>query len=110
MNSKPVRHNEFYMESIVFLVRFHCSKVIGTTTHFIFQVEDTLFKVPRFPFEHNGIFATIFTLPPGQNTVVEGCSDKHPFKLEGVNKNEFQTFLRVLYPRSAPLILPTTVG
>jgi len=65
----------------------------------IFLVEDTLFKVPRFPFERSGIFATIFTLPSGENTIVEGCADEHPFKLDGISKIDFQTFLRVVCPR-----------
>jgi len=80
MDPKPVRNRYFYPESIIFLV------------------EDNLFKVPRLPFESNGIFATVFTLPAGENTI-EGCSDEHPFTLEGVNKVDFERFLRALYPR-----------
>jgi len=65
----------------------------------VFLVEDTLFKVPRTPFERSGIFATVFTLPAGENKVVEGCDDEHPFKLEGVGKVDFVRFLRHLYPQ-----------
>ena len=64
------------------------------------QVEHTLFKVPRFPFERSDIFATVFALPVAENTIVEGCSDEHPFKLDGISKVDFQAFLRIfIYPR-----------
>jgi hypothetical protein len=63
------------------------------------QVEDTLFKVARAPLKGAGIFATIFTLPAGENNIVEGCDDEHPFKLEGINKVDFTCLLRQLYPR-----------
>jgi len=75
----------------------------------IFLVEGTLFKVPRFPFERAGIFATIFTLPSGENTIAEGCSDEHPFKLDGISKIDFQTFLRVVCPRNTTTEYSMTV-
>jgi len=56
--------------------------------------------VPRFPFERSGIFATIFTLlASSENTIVEGCTDEHPFNLNGISKIDFQAFLRVVCPR-----------
>jgi len=35
MDFKPVRHNEFYMESIIFLVRICCFAASTTSTHYI---------------------------------------------------------------------------
>lgn len=62
------------------------------------QVEDTLFKVPRASFERSELFATTFSLSNTENTVVDGSDDEHPFKLDGINKSDFQAFLEVLYP------------
>jgi len=64
----------------------------------IFQVEDTLFRVPKYFFvNHSDIFATTFSLPQTAETP-EGSSDANPFKLEGVTKEEFTCFLKVAYP------------
>ena len=67
MASKPKRHGEFYIEHVVFLVRCNWFELINYDLIIAFfpQVEDTLFKLPRAPFERAGIFATIFTLPAG---------------------------------------------
>ncbi|KAJ7876096.1 hypothetical protein B0H14DRAFT_2283410, partial [Mycena olivaceomarginata] len=62
------------------------------------QVENTLFKVPRFQFErHSRIFATTFSLPQLVEGA-EGSSDKTPFKLNGIKHLDFRRLLRVLYP------------
>jgi hypothetical protein len=66
---------------------------------YVVQVEDMLFKVPRFPFEHTSIFVTVFSLPAGENKIIEGLDDKHPFKLQGVSKLDFTRFLQQLYPQ-----------
>lgn len=57
-----------------------------------------MFKVPRYPFERNAVFATVFSLPVGQHGVAEGDDDENPFKLEGISKVDFVNFLRVVYP------------
>ena len=58
-----------------------------------------LFKVPRHHFsENSAVFATTFTLPPGNDKPVEGCNETYPFKLQGVKKADFQALLKVLYP------------
>lgn len=62
-----------------------------------------MFKVPRYAFERTGIFATIFSLPAGEGKNIEGASDEHPFKLEGISKVDFEIFLRAVYPRLATL-------
>ncbi|KAJ7718601.1 hypothetical protein DFH07DRAFT_700851, partial [Mycena maculata] len=66
------------------------------------KVEGKLFKVPRRYFEENSeIFATIFTLPPGANSPLDGSDDDVPFKLEGIRSNDFHSLLKVLYPLNA---------
>ncbi|KIK05754.1 hypothetical protein K443DRAFT_674820 [Laccaria amethystina LaAM-08-1] len=71
--------------------------------HVVFQVENSLFKVPRHHFsEHSAVFATTFTLPPGNDKPVEGCNENYPFKLQGVKKADFQALLKVLYPLQIP--------
>ncbi|KAJ7496812.1 hypothetical protein FB451DRAFT_1359348 [Mycena latifolia] len=65
----------------------------------VFQVENTIFKVPRFQFDRNSeIFATTFTLPPATGGKPEGTSASNPFKLEGISSADFKTLLKLLYP------------
>ena len=106
MDPKPVRDKEFYLENIIFLVRPHDLPIWFLLKPLAcVQVEDTLFKVPRYGFEPSGIFAAIFTLPSGDNKIAEGHSDENPFKLEGITKLDFTRFLRCLYPRLVHNIL-----
>jgi hypothetical protein len=62
------------------------------------QVENTIFRVPRFQFErHSGVFATTFSLPqPAEGA--EGSDDKNPITLDGIKSLDFQTLLKILYP------------
>ncbi|KAJ7477479.1 hypothetical protein FB451DRAFT_1242560 [Mycena latifolia] len=86
MTSIPMRDKTYYLDTI------------------IFQVEDRLFKVPRYHFERNSeIFASTFMLPVTDD--VEGISDKNPVKLEGVSSVDFERLLVVLYPLCVDLIL-----
>jgi len=62
----------------------------------VFQVEDALFKVPKNHFATSSVFATIFTLPPGENDV-EGTEDK-PFVLHGISEIDFESLLKLMYP------------
>ncbi|KAJ7210480.1 hypothetical protein GGX14DRAFT_363351, partial [Mycena pura] len=65
------------------------------------QVEDRLFKVPRYHFEHNSeIFASTLTLPPAKDAQAEGNSNDNPFILHGISSIDFQRLLKVLYPLS----------
>ncbi|KAJ7509740.1 hypothetical protein B0H11DRAFT_1659872, partial [Mycena galericulata] len=70
------------------------------------QVEDRIFKVPRYHFERNSeIFATTFTLPAADNIHAEGNSDENPFVLEGISSIDFQRLLKILYPLDIPQVL-----
>ncbi|KAJ7072744.1 hypothetical protein C8F01DRAFT_259362 [Mycena amicta] len=83
-SSRSVRDDEYFLESIVF------------------QVEDSIFKVPRHQFERcSEIFASIFTLPPPDQARVEGSDESCPLTLEGVSALDFRRFLKVLYPLDA---------
>ncbi|KAJ7125209.1 hypothetical protein C8R44DRAFT_782592 [Mycena epipterygia] len=67
----------------------------------VFQVQSTLFRVPRYQFErHSEIFAATFTLPQAGG-ISEGSEDKNPIKLEGISHLDFQRLLKVLYPLTA---------
>ena len=61
------------------------------------KVEDTLFKVPKNHFSASSVFATIFTLPPGEDDDVEGTEDK-PFVLHGISEVDFESLLKFMYP------------
>ncbi|KAJ7097285.1 hypothetical protein B0H15DRAFT_36347 [Mycena belliarum] len=75
----------------------------------IFKVQDRVFKVPRYHFEHNSeIFAATFTLPTAVDAEAEGQSDANPFVLEGVSSVDFHRLLKVLYPLDVPQILSTS--
>jgi hypothetical protein len=60
------------------------------------KVEDALYKLPKSHFSRSSVFATIFTLPPGEKDV-EGTDDK-PFVLHGVSEVDFESLLMVMYP------------
>jgi hypothetical protein len=70
-----------------------------TEVTLILKVEDALFKLPKSHFVSSSVFATIFTLPPGDQDV-EGTDDK-PFMLHGISEVDFVSLLKVMYP--APL-------
>ncbi|KIJ63372.1 hypothetical protein HYDPIDRAFT_29621 [Hydnomerulius pinastri MD-312] len=77
------KHARFYMTTVTFLV------------------EDCLFKVPRGPFEtQSPVFKDMFLLPVGDQSEAEGLSDARPIRLEGVNQEDFEHFLKFLFPRS----------
>ncbi|CAA7260396.1 unnamed protein product [Cyclocybe aegerita] len=78
-----VKHEKYYFEMV------------------IFQVEDTLFRVPKNSFlkaDPDSIFPTMFSLPPSDEMISEGEHDSHPIVLEGVPKAYFEGFLLVMYP------------
>ncbi|KAJ7066267.1 hypothetical protein C8F01DRAFT_1365852 [Mycena amicta] len=74
----------------------------------IFKVENRIFKVPRYHFEHNSeIFSTTLSLPAITDADAEGNSDDKPFVLDGINSLDFQRLLQVLYPLDVPQMLNT---
>ncbi|KAJ7288882.1 hypothetical protein C8J57DRAFT_1495141 [Mycena rebaudengoi] len=101
----PVESEEdYYLESITFKVGSHSHSKDGPET--LAQVEDRIFKVPRYHFEHSSeIFATMFALPAGKGGYTEGQSKENPVVLEGISSVDFQRLLKVLYPLNIPKIL-----
>ncbi|KAF7308220.1 hypothetical protein HMN09_00669900 [Mycena chlorophos] len=72
----------------------------------IFKVEDRLFKVPRYHFEHSSEnFSATLSLPAVSDTEAEGNSNDKPLVLEGIESLDFQRLLKVLYPLDIPQIL-----
>ncbi|KAJ7149747.1 hypothetical protein C8R43DRAFT_498983 [Mycena crocata] len=68
-----------------------------------FQVENRLFKVPRYHFEHSSeIFATTLQLPTATNEV-EGTTDEKPVTLAGIKSVDFERLLKVMYPLRNPM-------
>ncbi len=49
----------------------------------------------------------MFTLPPGQETDIDGLSDDRPLLLEGIKRDDFRSFLRALYP---PCVVTNTLS
>ncbi|KAI6046753.1 hypothetical protein EDC04DRAFT_2887608 [Pisolithus marmoratus] len=81
-NKEVSRNSNFYMSSVTFLV------------------EDSLFRVPREPFQQESeVFRDMFSLPQGDSLVVEGSSDEKPIRLDGTNKDDFEQLLKVLLYR-----------
>ncbi|KAG6330947.1 hypothetical protein ID866_8140, partial [Astraeus odoratus] len=75
-----LKHSYFYVDTITF------------------QVEDCLFKVPRGPFEQDSaIFCDMFTMPKGN--IVRDVWNEKPIQLDGVSKDDFEQFLKVLFHR-----------
>jgi len=48
--------------------------------------------------EESEVFKAMFTLPPSPGEEVEGQIDDKPIHLKGVEKVEFRSLLRLLYP------------
>ncbi|TFK24111.1 hypothetical protein FA15DRAFT_669879 [Coprinopsis marcescibilis] len=79
----PRRNKLFYYETIVI------------------QVEDELFRVPRYGFqEHSEVFENIFTLPGASK---EGTCDEQPLILSAdYPKAHFESLLKLMYWRDIP--------
>jgi hypothetical protein len=98
-SNPPSRNEVYYLEPVIFQVRVrgrvHNIPRQNTTT----QVEDQLFKVPRYHFVHySEVFEATFSLPQAAGSDPEGSTDNAPIRLEAVNKGDFQTLLEVMYP------------
>ncbi|KAJ7656468.1 hypothetical protein DFH06DRAFT_1411260 [Mycena polygramma] len=88
------RDRMYYLESVAVTFK-GCS-----------PVEERIFKVPRYHFEHSSeIFATIFILPVVDAVQGEDQSDENPVILEGISRVDFERLLKVLYPLDIPQIL-----
>ncbi|KAI6094116.1 hypothetical protein EV401DRAFT_2084707 [Pisolithus croceorrhizus] len=80
------RHSNFYVSTVTFLA----------------SVEDSLFKVPREPFEKESeVFCDMFSLPQGSSVVVEGTSDENPIRIDRTSKDDFEQLLKALLHRLA---------
>jgi hypothetical protein len=66
------------------------------------QVEDTLFKIPRYLFEESSdVFRDMFQLPAQEDVPREGSSDENPLFLSGICKTDFRLLLKALnFPAS----------
>ncbi|KAI6137464.1 hypothetical protein EDD17DRAFT_1501728, partial [Pisolithus thermaeus] len=63
-------------------------------------VEDSLFKVPREPFEKESeVFCDMFSLPQGSSVVVEGTGDENPIRIDRTSKDDFEQLLKALLHR-----------
>ncbi|KAG6819859.1 hypothetical protein H0H93_007945 [Arthromyces matolae] len=72
------------------------------------QIEDTLFKVPRFVLTSNSlVFADMFMIPQGTAADVEGSSDNNPITLDQVKKDDFRNLMKVILPLDVPPSQPT---
>ncbi|KAK7044820.1 hypothetical protein R3P38DRAFT_3308623 [Favolaschia claudopus] len=88
-----LRHQRYYLETITF------------------KVEDCIFKVPRYHFEHSSdIFAQMFTFPSRTDVPCEGQTDENPVVLGGIHTAEFEALLNVLYPLNYPTLLSNEEG
>ncbi|KAF9007531.1 hypothetical protein BDQ17DRAFT_1324102 [Cyathus striatus] len=69
----------------------------------IFKVDDELFHLPSHIFINNSqLFGTTFSLEPGPGVQPDGQCDEQPFELAGVTKEDFELFLKVIYPLKFP--------
>ncbi|KAI6140487.1 hypothetical protein BKA82DRAFT_4179692 [Pisolithus tinctorius] len=80
----------------------HLDFWVNTVT---FSVENCLFRVPREPFQRESkFFCDKFSSLQGDSGEVEGLSDEKPIQLEGVEKNDFEQLLKVLFHRTHTLL------
>lgn len=69
-----------------------------------FQVEDTLFRLPRCMFEEQSeIFRDMFQLPHPDGASCDGSSEEQPLFLHGVRKAPFRRLLMAMDQRECPL-------
>jgi hypothetical protein len=63
------------------------------------QVENTLFRVPRFVFKDSSVFQDMLSVPQGDSGTLEGTNEEHPLVLPSYQANDFRQLLRVLLPQ-----------
>ncbi|KAH6908584.1 hypothetical protein BKA70DRAFT_1280242 [Coprinopsis sp. MPI-PUGE-AT-0042] len=72
----------------------------------IFKVEDELFSIPRTCLtDHSEVFDAMFALDTSGDHI-EGESDDHPIVLEGYSSRDFQSLLKVVFPRHLLISIP----
>ncbi|KAK0195916.1 hypothetical protein F5146DRAFT_924703, partial [Armillaria mellea] len=60
-------------------------------------VENQLFKVTRRMFEESSeVFSTMFSLPQGDSSPVDGSDDEHPLVLQGIKSVDFENLLKAI--------------
>ncbi|PBK73990.1 hypothetical protein ARMSODRAFT_567436 [Armillaria solidipes] len=78
------------------------SKAYVQNKHFYWEpitilVEDQLFKVTRRMFEESSeVFSTMFSLPQGGSSPVDGSDDEHPLVLQGIKSIDFENLLKAI--------------
>ncbi|KAH6910303.1 hypothetical protein BKA70DRAFT_1100822, partial [Coprinopsis sp. MPI-PUGE-AT-0042] len=67
----------------------------------ILKAGNTLFKVPSFYFRRESkVFQDMYQLPQGDAAPVDGSSEEHPLILHGIQANDLECILRVMFPSS----------
>lgn len=64
----------------------------------IWQVEDTLFQIPQFYVESQGVILGSLLKHFPSERLAEKSSAKTPIWLDGIRTEEFEKLLSVLYP------------
>jgi hypothetical protein len=91
------RDEAYYHVDIIFSVNFFKLFTTHLMTHFRLQVENTLFKLPRYLFEESSeVFRDMFLLPAPEGMPYDGSSDEQPLILQGVHKLDFRRLLRAM--------------
>jgi hypothetical protein len=91
------RDKAYYHVDIIFSVNVLKLFMMHLVTHFRPQVENTLFKLPRYLFEESSeVFRDMFLLPAPEDMPYDGSSDEQPLILQGVRKLDFRRLLRAM--------------
>ncbi|KAF4598783.1 hypothetical protein EYR38_007191 [Pleurotus pulmonarius] len=92
------RNADYYFNNVIFLVNVPNSPGANRLIIHFFQVDNELFNVPRHKFQsESAIFRSMFDLPPGDETP-DGLTDEQPLRLDGIDRVEFCSLLKYLYP------------
>ncbi|KAH7912424.1 hypothetical protein BJ138DRAFT_1004506 [Hygrophoropsis aurantiaca] len=104
------RDETFYFANVVFLVGHF--KYLYATLIVTYQVEDTLFRVPRQPFiDGSYVFRQRLERPVPPRAQEDGSSDENPLRLKSIKHDEFRQLLKVLFQNyGRPKNLPESFG
>ncbi len=94
-----IQNKHFYWEPITILVSLllHIVQSRREADLLFTQVEDQLFKVTRRMFEESSeVFSTMFSLPQGGSSPVDGSDDEHPLVLQGIKSTDFENLLKAI--------------
>ena len=93
------RDGDYYLESIVFLVRRARPKIMPDVLTDRRKVEGRLFKFPRRAFEtQSEVFLNMFASSPPEGQPPDGSSDDNPLLLDGYTQHDFKALLKVMLP------------